>query len=52
VQSVHEQLAQVVAIERREHNVLHHRTALTDRIELPDHRVTGMDLVVTICTDQ
>ena len=52
VKGVRQQLAQIVAPERGEHDVLHGRSGLADRIELADQRVRGIDLVVPIRADE
>ena len=52
VKGVRQQLAQIVAPERGEHDVLHGRTGLADRIELAHQRVRGTDLVVPIRADE
>jgi len=45
VKGVRQQLPQIVAPERGEHDVLHDRTGLTDRIEFVHQRVRGADLI-------
>ena len=52
VEGVRQQLPQIVAPERAEHDVLHGRAGLADRIELEDERVRGTDLVVPIRADE
>ena len=52
VKGVRQQLAQIVATERCENDVLHCRSGLTDRIELAYQRVGGTDLVVPIRADE
>ena len=52
MKGVRQQLPQVVAPERGEHDVLHDRTGLADRIELAHQRVRGTDLIVPIRADE
>ncbi len=52
VKRIGQQLAQIVATERRENDVLYCRSGLADRIELAYQRVRGIDLVVPICADE
>ena len=52
VKGVRQQLAQIVTPERGEHDVLHCRSGLADRIELAHQRVSGIDLVVPIRADE
>jgi hypothetical protein len=52
VKGVHQQLAQMVATERCENDVLQCRSGLADGIELAYQRVGGIDLVVPIRADE
>src|SRR4029078_4885116 len=51
-QRVGQKLRQVVASQRREHDVLQLAASLANRVELTDQRMRGADLVIAIGSDE
>ena len=52
MQRVGDEPADIVEPERRQHDLLHPRSGLADRLQRPQQRVRGTDLVVSIGPDQ
>ena len=52
MQGIGDELADIVEPEGRQHDLLHPRSGLADRLQRPQQRVSGTDLVVPVGADQ
>src|SRR5882672_6126482 len=52
MQRVGDEPANIIELERRQHDLLHPRIDSADRLQRPQKRVRGADLVVTVGPDQ
>ena len=52
MQGIGDEPADIVEPERRQHDLLHPRSGLADRLQRPQQRVRGTDLVVPVGADQ
>ena len=52
MQSIGDKPADIVDSERRQHDLVHLRSGVADRLERPQKRVRGSDFVVSICPNQ